>query len=34
VREKKMGRIPKTLNATKRGMKGRKILRDNNGFKM
>jgi hypothetical protein len=34
VREVKMGRIPRTLNATKRGMKGRKIFREINCLKM
>jgi hypothetical protein len=29
-----MGRIPRTLNATKRGMKGRKIFREINCAKM
>jgi hypothetical protein len=28
-----MGRMPKALNATKRGLKGRKIFRDINGLK-
>lgn len=34
VRETKIGRIPKTLNATKRGIKGKKILREINCVKI
>jgi hypothetical protein len=34
VRETKMGRIPMTLNATKSGIKGKKIFREINSLKI
>jgi hypothetical protein len=34
VREEKIGRIPRTLKATKRGIKGKKILKESNCLKM